>query len=127
MVFDLGGPADFVANHEAHLARAPVETAALAPRSGFVTGIATRDIGLAVVSLGGGRSRPDDKVDPAVGFTRLLPVGSEVRRGEALALVHARRDGEGARAAASVVAAYTIGETKPQAGKSVIRRIAPLG
>ncbi len=57
----------------------------------------------------------------------LLPVGSEVREGEALALVHARRDDEGARAAASVVAAYTIGETKPQSGKSVIRRIAPLG
>jgi thymidine phosphorylase len=127
MVFDLGGPADFVANHEAHLPRAPVEIAARAPRSGFVTGIATRDIGLAVVSLGGGRSRPDDTVDPAVGFTRLLQVGSEVREGEALALVHARNDGDAARAAASVVAAYTIGDTKPAASKAVIRRIAPLG
>ena len=41
-------------------------------------------------SAAAGRGRTT-AIDHAVGFTRLLPVGSEVRQGEALALVHARR------------------------------------
>ncbi|WP_292222275.1 thymidine phosphorylase, partial [Mesorhizobium sp.] len=73
MVAVLGGPADFVENPEKYLPTAPVELAVRAEQAGFVTGIATRDIGLAVVTLGGGRSRPDDKIDHAVGLTRLLP------------------------------------------------------
>ena len=48
-----------------YLPRAPVERIAAAPRDGFVARISTRDaIGVAVVALGGGRTRPDDKIDP---------------------------------------------------------------
>lgn len=123
MVAALGGPGDFVEKPEKYLPTAPVELAVTAEQDGFVTGIATRDIGLAVVTLGGGRSRPDDKIDHAVGLTRLLPVGAEARSGEALALVHARTDAEAETAAAAVRAAYTIGGSKPPAEKTVLRRI----
>ncbi|AZO02987.1 MULTISPECIES: thymidine phosphorylase [unclassified Mesorhizobium] len=123
MVAVLGGPGDFIEKPEKYLPTAPVELAVTAEQDGFVTGIATRDIGLAVVTLGGGRSRPDDKIDHAVGLTRLLPVGAEARSGEALALVHARTDAEAEAAAAAVRAAYTIGGSKPPAEKTVLRRI----
>ena len=127
MVEALGGPTDFVERSGRHLPAVPLERAVKAERDGFVTGIATRDVGLAVVALGGGRTRPGDEVDHAVGITRLLPVGAEVRRGEALALVHARSDDHAARAASAVAAAYTIGEAKPPAQKAVVRRIGPRG
>ena len=64
--------------------------AVLADSAGYVTGIATRDIGLAVVALGGGRTTPDDVDRPRVGFTGLLPIGAEAVKGEPLAIVHAR-------------------------------------
>jgi thymidine phosphorylase len=127
MVFELGGPSDFVTRARDHLPYAPVTLEAKAGRSGFVTGIATREIGLAVVSLGGGRTRASDSIDPTVGFTRLLPVGSEVHAGEPLALVHAADDAAAARAAAAIVSAYTIGDARPAAGKAVIRRVVPNG
>lgn len=127
MVAALGGPADFVENPEKYLPKAATEFAVKATENGFVTGIATRDIGLAVVGLGGGRIRPDDSIDHAVGITRLLPVGAEVRAGEALALVHARNAGDAEAAAAAVLSAYTIGASKPPAEKTVIRRILPRG
>jgi thymidine phosphorylase len=127
MVAVLGGPKDFVSRSEKYLPRADVEFAVKAERNGFVTGVATRDIGLAVVALGGGRTRPQDKVDHAVGITRLLPVGTEVRAGEPLALVHARNASQAEAAAAAVRAAYSIGEAKPVAAKAVIRRILPHG
>ncbi|TRC91168.1 thymidine phosphorylase [Mesorhizobium sp. WSM4310] len=127
MVAVLGGPADFIEKPEKYLAVAATEFAVRATTDGFVTGIATRDIGLAVVGLGGGRTRPDDKIDPSVGITRLLPIGAEVHAGDPLALIHARSPSDAEAAAATVVSAYAIGPSKPAADKSVIRRILPRG
>ena len=124
MVAALGGPADFVEKAENYLPKAPAEFAVHATASGFVTGIATRALGLAVVSLGGGRSRADEPIDHTVGISRLLPIGAEVVRGDALALVHARSRDDAERAAAAVLAAYTTGPTKLPAKKAVVRRIS---
>lgn len=124
MVSALGGPADFVERAAQYLEKAKVEHAVIAKRDGFVTGISTRDIGLAVVALGGGRTRPEDAVDPTVGVTGLLPVGAEISAEEPLAMVHARSRDEAERAAAAIHDAYTIGEAKPPLQKAVIRRVA---
>ncbi|CAM5377100.1 thymidine phosphorylase [Mycolicibacterium aubagnense] len=127
MVSVLGGPADFVEKAAKYLPQAPVRLEVKADRRGFVTGIATRAIGLAVVALGGGRTRPEDKVDHAVGLTHLLPVGAEVRPGEAIALVHARSPGDAEQAAAAVSAAYSVGPAKPATEKAILRRVGPRG
>jgi thymidine phosphorylase len=125
MVSVLGGPADFIEKPEKYLPKAPLERPVKAPQAGFVTGVATRAIGLAVVELGGGRTRPEDKVDHAVGLTHLLPVGAEVRRGDTLALVHARNEDDLGRASAAVVGAYTIGPSRPSLDKVILRRVLP--
>ncbi|MGB3537338.1 MAG: thymidine phosphorylase [Mesorhizobium sp.] len=125
MVAALGGPADFVEKAENYLPKAPVELAVRATANGFITGIATRDIGLAVVTLGGGRSRPEDRIDHSVGISRLLPVGAEAIAGETLALVHARTPAEAETAARVVLDAYSVGMSRPSAKKAVIRRILP--
>jgi thymidine phosphorylase len=125
MVAVLGGPRNFVETAEKHLPRAPVELAVAAPADGFVRSVETRDIGIAVVTLGGGRTRPQDPVDHAVGISRLLPIGHEVKRGEALALVHARSKDAADQAAAQILAAYAIGDARPAKQKAVIRRISP--
>jgi thymidine phosphorylase len=123
MVALLGGPADFVENSGKYLPKAKVEFPAKAPRGGFVSAIGTRDIGLAVVALGGGRTRSGDPVDHSVGLTRLLPVGAEVRRGEPLAMVHARSQSAAEAAARAVIAAYGISEEMPPTRKAVLRRL----
>lgn len=124
MVSALGGPADLVERTDKYLAKAKVEHIVSAGRDGFVTGVSTREVGLAVVALGGGRTRPEDAVDPAVGVTRMLPVGAEVREGEPLAIVHARSQGDAELGAAVIADAYLIGEGKPALQKAVIRRVA---
>jgi thymidine phosphorylase len=125
MVTALGGPSGFVEDCRAFLPGAPVERPVEAQEGGFVTGIATRDIGLAVVGLGGGRRVPDDAVDHAVGITQLLPVGAEVHAGETLALVRARTADAAEAAVRAVRAAYLIGEARPARRKPVRRRIGP--
>ncbi|MDQ2705326.1 MAG: thymidine phosphorylase [Pseudomonadota bacterium] len=125
MTAALGGPADFMERPLAYLPKAPVELAVAVEESGFVTGIATRDIGLAVVALGGGRTAPDDLIDHAVGVTGLLPVGAEAVKGEPIAIIHARSRSAAQQAEREIRTAYQTGSTRPAAQKAVIRRIAP--
>jgi thymidine phosphorylase len=124
MVHALGGPAGFVEDCRAFLPRADVEIAVKADRGGYVAAIATRDIGIAVVGLGGGRRKPEDTVDHAVGITDLLPVGAEVARGDALALVRARSKTGAEAAAAAIRMAYSLGDGRPARRKPVMRRVA---
>ena len=65
------------------------------------------------MALGGGRTAPEQIIDPAVGFDRLLPVGARVEKGQPIARVHAANEWSAAAAAKNVVEAYTIGEGKP--------------
>ena len=125
MVATLGGPADFMERPLTYLPRAPIEHAVEADKNGYATAIETRDVGLAVVALGGGRTKPDDVIDHAVGITGLLPVGAEVVRGEPLAIIHARSRTSAEKAEREIRAAYTIGPTRPTRQKAIIRRIAP--
>jgi len=125
MVAALGGPADFVEAMERHLPRAPIVLAVTAPRAGHIAAIATRDIGLAVVALGGGRTSPDQRIDHAVGLTDLLPVGTAVSRGDRLATVLARTQAQAQTAAAMLAAAYAIEEKAPAPRAAVLRRITP--
>jgi thymidine phosphorylase len=127
MIAALGGPADFMERSAGHLPKAPVVRAVAAPRAGYVGAIATRDIGLAVVLLGGGRAHPEDPIDHAVGLSALAPVGADIRLGDPLAMVHARSEDAADAAAAAVRDAYRISETRPAGQKSVLRRVIPRG
>jgi thymidine phosphorylase len=123
MVAGFGGPEDLMEKPDAYLASAPVMLAALPERSGFVTAIDTRAIGLAVVALGGGRTRPQDAIDPAVGLTELAGVGAEVSAERPLALVHARDAASAESAAATLRLAYRIGEEPPPLSMIVTSRL----
>ncbi|AKI02774.1 thymidine phosphorylase [Hoeflea sp. IMCC20628] len=122
MVADLGGPADFLADVDKHLGKAPVISECAAERQGYVTGYDTRGIGLCVVTLGGGRTRPSDPVDHAVGLTGLLPIGSRVEKDTPIALVHARDDDQVAEVRAQLRKAVRIGEEAPAASPVIMGR-----
>lgn len=110
MVAALGGPSDFVENHVTYLPVAPIQREVLAPRAGYISAIATRDVGLAVVELGGGRRVSSDTIDPAVGLTGLLPLGVMVDKGDPMVTVHARSEQAAEIAQAQILSAYEIGE-----------------
>jgi thymidine phosphorylase len=109
MVTLLGGPADFVANMDTHLAAAPVIRDVPAPAAGIVTAIDTRAVGMAVVVLGGGRRLPTDTIDHTVGFDRLASLGTRLSAGDPLARIHARDEATADAATARLQQAYTVG------------------
>jgi hypothetical protein len=61
MVRALGGPKDLLTKPSTTMEKAPVVVEVTPARTGVVTKVDTRSVGLAVVSLGGGRTRPQDR------------------------------------------------------------------
>ncbi len=83
----------------------------------------TRELGLAVVAMGGGRRAAGDKLDYAVGLTDFIRLGQSVDADKPLALIHAQTEEQFAQAAGMVQAAVKIGDTRPEALPEVYRRI----
>ena len=110
MVAAMGGPKDFMNTPQKYLSSAPIIRPVYAEDEGVVHTIATRDLGLAVIELGGGRRRADDKIDHAVGLDQLLGKNSRADKNTPLCIIHARDEAAFARAAEIVKAAYTVGD-----------------
>jgi thymidine phosphorylase len=71
----------------------------------------TRAVGLAVIELGGGRRRVEDRVDPAVGIDDILPLGTMVSKSDSIAVIHAADEASAEAAAVLLQKAYEIGQT----------------
>lgn len=110
MVCNLGGPSDLLEKPERHLEAAPIVRPVHAKKDGAIVAVETRDIGLAVVAMGGGRVRASDEVDPVVGFTELAMIGDFVDGEQPLGFVHARTAEQADQAANALIEAYTMGE-----------------
>ena len=123
MVAALGGPSDLLERAHHYLPRAPIVREVPAPESGFVRRIETRETGLVVVALGGGRRRPGDDIDPRVGLTAVAAPGTRITRGDPLALVHAGDEASAEAMAARLGALIEIGETPPPEAPVLIERI----
>ncbi|WP_421159813.1 thymidine phosphorylase [Aeromonas dhakensis] len=123
MVTGLGGPSDFMECYDHHLPKAAIVRPVYAANSGFVTAMDTRELGLAVVAMGGGRRAAGDKLDYAVGLTDFIRLGQSVEADKPLALIHAQTEEQFAQAASMVQAAVKIGDTQPEALPEVYRRI----
>ena len=123
MVAALGGPPDLLDHPDRHLPSAPVTRACHPDPIGRVVGIDTRALGLAVVALGGGRTRAEDRIDPAVGLTALAGIGDEVGPERPLAIVHARRESDAEAACRTIRAAYQVGDAVPPASAPIRSRI----
>jgi pyrimidine-nucleoside phosphorylase len=122
-----GGHPGVVDNPVAILPRAPIRERVEAARSGIVQRVEPRVIGRAIIALGGGRTKVDDEVDPAVGIVLHVRPGSRVERGQPIATVHAR-DELGRQAAESALReAITLGDSAPRPRPLISHRITARG
>jgi thymidine phosphorylase len=124
MVTALGGPPDFMEQSARYLPGAAVIAPAYPEGEGHVAAMNAKEIGLALIGLGGGRKRPDDPIDLTVGFTDFCQIGDEVGPRKALCTIHARNEAEWDEAARRIRAAITLSATPPKPlGPIVIERI----
>lgn len=86
MIKQQGGNQEVIHNYGL-LPKAKYEIVVKSNRAGFVKSIQTKEIGLACCSLGAGREKVDDEIDPAVGCLIKKKVGDYVKKGEPVAYV----------------------------------------
>jgi thymidine phosphorylase len=123
MVAALGGPKRLVEQPWKFLEQAPLQVAVAPTKAGAVTAIDTRAVGMVVVALGGGRTRPQDPVDHAVGLTSLAGLGDAVGPDRPLAVVHARTQAQVDQAGELLRAAYRLGGRAATAQAAVLGRV----
>jgi thymidine phosphorylase len=123
MVAALGGPGDLMEAPERYLPDAPLsfdvvaDTEIVEACAGHLA-FDTRQLGMAVIELGGGRTRPQDGIDHAVGLTAIA--GRDWDGASPLCRIHARDEGSGRKAERRILAAARPGKGEPPA---VLERI----
>ena len=58
--------------------------------AGFLVGIDTKMMGNSISEIGGGRTRAEDKIDHAVGYSSEMKIGYKVESGDTLGILHCR-------------------------------------
>ncbi|NAW77824.1 thymidine phosphorylase [Vibrio sp. V33_P6A3T137] len=124
MVAGLGGPNDFVEHYDRYLEKAEVVKPVYAQQAGVVSAMDTRAIGMAVVSMGGGRRVATDTIDYAVGFDQFIRLGEIADSNKPLAVIHARNEEQWEIAAKALQQAVKIGGNY-QETPEIYRQIRP--
>jgi thymidine phosphorylase len=123
MVTALGGPATLLDAPDSFLPTAPIARPVEPTETGVVGSIDVRAVGVAIVALGGGRTRETDPVDHAVGLTEVAGIGDDVGPGgRPLAILHARDESAFDRGSQAIRAAFAIGDGPPGNGPAGDRR-----
>ncbi|MDU3718572.1 MAG: thymidine phosphorylase, partial [Klebsiella michiganensis] len=123
MVAAQKGPNDFVENYDKYLPAAMLSKAVYAEGEGFVAEMDTRALGMAVVSMGGGRRQASDLIDYSVGFTDVVRLGARIDAQQPLAVIHAKDENSWQEAAKAVKAAIKLDDKAPEMTPTVYRRI----
>ncbi len=109
MVAEQGGSVAFLSDRSAVFA-APDQVEVTAARAGVVQAIDPLGLGRGVITLGGGRRRLGETIDPRVGFELSVDVGQTVRAGQLLGRVHAATVDGAAEGAKILTSAVLLGE-----------------
>lgn len=104
-----GGNAKVIDNPE-ELMRARVKIPVESLEEGYVYEIEAKNIGQAVVNLGGGRLKKEDTVDHSVGIEVIKKIGDKVNKGDILMYIHANNDTEARKQIAYLRNSYKLAD-----------------
>jgi thymidine phosphorylase len=122
MIVALGGPSNLLEAPWKSMSKAKVIKDVIATHSGYISAMQTRDIGMSIVGMKGGRTANGQAIDHSVGFDRILPVGTMINRGDVIARIHAADENQAAKASQEYLTALSISENKPE-GTPVIHKV----
>ena len=78
MVSALGGSKSFLSTYEKELSHNMYTEDIYLEKQGWIKEIKTRELGLLLIELGGGRKQVDDKINYQVGYNNILGIGEYV-------------------------------------------------
>ncbi|MFA6437783.1 MAG: thymidine phosphorylase [Bacteriovoracaceae bacterium] len=91
-----------------------------APRDGYISSIDSLELGLSVISLGGGRTKVDDVIDPKAGILLKNKAGDHVKAGDVVAECFTDNDAAAEAVIHRVANAFTFASVQPKSVPLVI-------
>lgn len=120
-----GGDANVCDRPESLLTPGLFEGEIKSQTGGFVSAIDTFSVGNALVAIGGGRTRAEDSIDPAVGYSSELKIGDAISAGATLGKVYARNEDQFNAISQRLLDSYTIAETSVRPPDLIREIISP--
>ena len=124
MAASLGANKNILEDYENKLPQAKYIEPIYANTSGYISKIDTRNIGLGVIMLGGGRTHPDQNINYTTGFTSFCQVGDKVDTSTPLCCIHAEDEDKIKEVGKLVKDAITISDKKVRNKSAIIERIS---
>ena len=90
------------------------------PSDGYITSIDSLELGLTGITLGAGRTKVDDIIDPKAGILLEKKAGDEVKAGEVVATLYTDKANVVFTAKERITRAFTVGKVKPASSPIVI-------
>ena len=95
-----------------------------AVKSGYVSGIDAEKVGRTALSLGAGREKAGDRIDPRAGVQLAVSVGDKVAAGAPLATLEKSTCPDGLeQAAAELYKAFSFSSTRPEPRELILERV----
>lgn len=114
-----GGNAEWIDN-PALFPKAKYSLEINAPRDGYISHMDAEGIGMAVVSLGGGRAKKDDKIDHSAGIILNLKTGDAVKKGDTICTLYSNKEDTLAAAKERVEAALEFSCEQPALSPQIL-------
>jgi len=111
MVSTLGGPNDLITSPHKHLAATSISKPIYAEKSGVISAMDVREIGLSMVAIKAGRVKSTDSIDHSVGLTEFVQIGDHISKGEPIAMAHVRSNSDYEMLQKRLSKSVVIGET----------------
>lgn len=121
-----GGDSSFL-HHPERYPRSRHMVPVTAPRDGFITSIDSLELGLTVITMGGGRTAVDDVIDPKAGILLKKKAGDWVASGEVIAECFTDRDHAIPSVKERVSHAFHFGPSAPERSPLVISIVDAKG
>lgn len=124
MSASLGADIKYIENYDKMQKKAKYIEPIYANKDGYISAIDTRQIGLGVIMLGGGRTHPTQKINYTTGFTSFCQIGDKVDEKTPLCYIHSE-DKDIIQSVIEVVrGAITISDEKTKNKPVIIGRIS---
>ena len=123
MVAGLGGPEDFMEKYDSYLPSAKIIKPVYLDAHGYVASMNTREVGMAVVQLGGGRKVATDSIDYSVGISDICKLGDTIDAETPIAVIHANDEATWEQAAAMLQKAIMLSDSKPDENPCIYQRV----
>ena len=92
-------------------------------KKGYIKEIKTRELGLILIELGGGRKQVNDNINYLVGFDNVIGIGDSVDASTPVIQVHAQSKDDFGRAKDRIMNCFTLSDVKVSPLQSIYETI----